>query len=669
MMAKSAKKRPPPKESLDDILKRLREQPAWERVGRFAALGLREPWQTALVLPSGYTDLRNVATRAEEADTARPILVFPQTSPSYGYAARTGAPKTTISTTDARGTPVKVILMGEHDQWRPLLQGDLSGGLWVMGEGRSWGGALSILTKEIIEPQWIGRVRPDYPGKRMVLPSELVRRRVTGYLPTAAPVAAAWIEEQFSHLLSPSTLLDHLGLPGWNAHQLLLEVHSPSSPAMAEAARSGLKRVAALAALAKAHQHVIHRPAAKPIHCPPLADLVSGLPWPLTPSQRTAAEEIMADLAQARAMRRVLVGDVGSGKTAAFGVAIAGAVAAGARVAVLLPNMPLAEQVHREVASYWPQTAPALVTSDSSTPELSCRLWIGTTAIFHRTAEPFDFVVVDEEQKFSTQQRGLLAGTSGHLLTSSATCIPRSQALARYGAIGLSVLDNTHAKKDIATALWMPEQRRELFKEIKDYLGTGDPLLVIYPTKAPGKLLPAELSVEHAASRWEPLAPGRVRVLDGDAPDETKSAVLADMKEGRADILISTTVVEVGITIPTLRRITLVAPERLGLTTIHQLRGRVARLGGKGWCDLFAVNGLTPKQRAKLDRFLDCKSGFEVAELDLDLRGFGDLGTTGTKQSGADNDFLFGSGPSIEDIAAVEPAWTAICGAKGLTTR
>ncbi len=557
--------------------------------------------------------------------------------------------------------------MGEHATWRPILDRDLSYGLWVMGDANSWGGIPSILAKELIDHSWIGRIRPDYPGKRVVLPPDLVRQRVTGYLSTAAPVAASWIEGQFAHILDPKALMSYVGLPGWNAHQLLIEVHSPSSPKMAELAVAALKKIAALAALAKAHQHIINRPSARPIYCTGVGELSKGLPWPLTPSQAKAANEILDDLRKPVAMRRVLMGDVGSGKTAAFGIAVAGAVRAGARVAVLLPNMPLAEQVHREIAAYWPDTKPALVTGDSATPPRAYPLWVGTTAILHRTSEPFDFVVVDEEQKFSTQQRNILAGASGHLLTSSATCIPRSQALARYGAIGLSVLDNTHAKKDIQTALWMPEQRRQLFTEIKAYLETGDPLLAIYPTKAPGTLLPPDLSVEHAAGRWEPLAPGRVRVLDGDASDEMKSSVIADIREGRADILISTTVVEVGITIPKLRRIAIIAPERLGLTTIHQLRGRVARLGGKGWCDLFAVNGLTPKQSSKLDRFLACKTGFEVAELDLEIRGFGDLGNAGTKQSGADNDFLFGGGPSLEDIAAIEPAWGAICGRKRST--
>lgn len=666
-MSKVLRKNQTTQENLDDILKGLREQPAWGRVGRFAALGLREPWQTALILPNDYTDLRNPAKSVADASASRPLLVFPKTAPSYGYASRTGAPKTTICGADQKGSDIKIVLMGEHAQWRDIVEKDCTTGLWVIGETKSWGGTASILAKEIIDPCWIGRVRPNYPGKRVVLPPDLVRRRVAGYLGTAAPVAAAWIETQFAHILDPEQLFAGIGLPGWGAHQLLLEVHTPSSPMMASRAREALKQIAALAALAKAHQHVVNRPAATPIQSDSVEELAKSLPWPLTPSQAEAAAEILADLAKPRAMRRVLVGDVGSGKTAAFGIAVAGAVRAGARVAVLLPNMPLAEQVHREISSYWPNTKPALVTADSGTPPKSCRLWVGTTAIFHRTSEPFDFVVVDEEQKFSTHQRTILAGTSGHILTSSATCIPRSQALARYGAIGLSVLDNTHAKKDIKTALWMPEQRRELFREIQGYLQTGDPLLVIYPTKAPGTLLPAELSVEHAADRWEPLSPGRVRVLDGDAPDEIKSAVISDMREGRADILISTTVVEVGITIPKLRRITIVAPERLGLTTIHQLRGRVARLGGRGWCDLFAVNGLTPKQRSKLDRFLACRNGFEVAELDLELRGFGDLGTAGTKQSGADNDFLFGSGPTLEDIAAVEPAWQAICLREGST--
>jgi len=574
---------------------------------------------------------------------------------------RTGAPKATLSAKDDRGDPIKVVFMGEHETWRPILEAEAPEGLWVLGEISPWGGSMTMLAKEIIEPWWIGRVRPNYAGKRVVLPGDVVRRKVVGYLAAAVPTAAEWIETQFADLIHRDDLMAAVGLPGWTLEQMLVELHTPSSMDMAAKAQDAIKRIAALASLAKAHEHVVNRPDATPIACPPIATLVTGLPFTLTPSQDRAAREILSDLAHPRAMRRVLVGDVGSGKTAAFGIAVAGATRAGARVAVLLPNMPLAAQVHRELATYWPDIDPRLVTAESPTPPASARLWVGTTAIFHRTAEPFDFVVVDEEQKFSTQQRAILAGNAGHLLTSSATCIPRSQALAKYGAIGMSILDAGHSKKDIRTALWQPEQRRELFREIQDYLATKDPLLVIYPTKVPGTVLPAELSVESAAGRWEPMSPGRVRVLDGDAPDATKASVIEDMKQGRADILISTTVVEVGITIPTLRRIVIVAPERLGLTTIHQLRGRVARLGGKGWCDLFAANGLTPKQQSKLERFLRCKDGFEVADLDLQLRGFGDLGVGGTKQSGSDDAFLFGAGPEIHHIEAIEGVWAAIC--------
>jgi ATP-dependent DNA helicase RecG len=299
-------------------------------------------------------------------------------------------------------------------------------------------------------------------------------------------------------------------------------------------------------------------------------------------------------------------------------------------------------------------------------------LLIGTTALLFRKTGAFDLVVVDEEQKFSVQQREQLLGYDGHHLTSSATCIPRSQALARFGAISVSELRENHTPKNIETRLWTAQDRATLQGELRAYLRGGGQLLIVYPMKddstdgdvATGEAASAgtKWSVANAATHWEALYPGRVRALTGEDTDDTKTAVMADMRENRAQILLATSLVETGVNLPGLRRVMIVMPDRFGLTQLHQLRGRAARLGGEGECDLYAPTPLSPKALERITRFLTCRTGFEVAELDLQLRGCGDLGRGSLKQSGADDTFVYGTALTVDLLESVRELWEQLGG-------
>lgn len=631
---------------------------AFKKVGRFASLGLKEPYQIALLMPSGYDDLREVSANLDEAWGRERALVWLSAIDLPRTSGSGGVPRTTLTMRDAARRVVRATAFGETEVWLATLT-NAEGHFLVQVE--EYRGELQVRILEAVAKEWVGRMRPKYPGKPNYLPAEKVRETVTSRLAKMLPQAAGYIENELAPLVSRDRLLEAAGMQGWSLEMLLEETHMPASPKMGEAAREALHRIAAFAALAKAHTHTLNRPYARPLTLSTWRARMGQLPYACTDEQRQAIEDCVSDMAQDKATTRLLLGDVATGKTSVFGTVAVSCVDAGGRVAILLPNQVLAEQVHREIRETWPDVNPRLVLGATRDRDLANHaLLIGTTALHHRDVGDFDLVVVDEEQKLSVDQKALLVNTNAHMLTSSATCIPRTQALAKYGAVAISELRQCHVQKEIHTRVWAREQKRELMCELAEYLETGDQLLIVYPMKQKGEDLDPLLSVDEAARVWERLYPGRVRVLTGNSKREEKTQVMEDMREGRAQILIATTVVEVGVTLPGLRRGMIVAPERMGLTTIHQLRGRMARKGGVGWCDLYSPLPLKETQREKLNAFTACRDGFEVAELDLKLRGFGDLAAGSSKQSGSDDSFLFGSAITPDHVAPMEALWTEV---------
>lgn len=632
------------------------DESAFKKVGRFAALGLKEPWHVALLMPSGYDDLRNVATSVEETLGHERAVIWLEKVEEARSSFSGGKPRTTVVMRDQVGNAVRCTVFGDTPVWLERFAQLTSAHFIVQGD--VYREEIQLRIVEELPDEWVGRLRPKYPGKPNYLAAEKVRDKVVATLPKALPLAASFIENELAPLVGRDRLMEAAGLGGWSLEQALEEAHLPASSKMASVAREALHRIAAFAALAKAHSHTLERPPARSLRLNTWPVRMGALPYTSTQEQRQAVLDAVQDMAKPTAMARVLVGDVGSGKTTVFGTLAVACCDAGGRVAILLPNLPLAEQVHREIAETWPDVGATLVTGDTVGDGLNQRpLLVGTTALLHRKVGEFDLVIVDEEQKFSVEQREVLAGTKAHLLTSSATCIPRSAALARYGAVGISELRKSHVKKYIRTRHWRADEKRNLMGELFQFLKSGDQLLMVYPMREPGEEVDPLLSVQCAYEGWERMFPGKVRMLTGDDDDGVKSAVMADMREDRAQILLATTVVEVGITLPKLRRITIVSPERYGLSTLHQLRGRVARKGGDGWCDLYSPMPLKDKQLDKLNAFIGCKDGFEVAELDLRLRGFGDLAKGATKQSGADDSFLFGSAITPDHVAPMEKLW------------
>ena len=629
---------------------------AYDRVGRLASFGLTEPWQVALLMPTGFDDLRKVEDCvAACAHLDRAVVELERVGPINARFSR-GVPYTRVQMRDGSGQQVEATGFGDSAAWAEIL-GPTEPAHYLVQPGQ-FQGRITVRLIERIEPEWVGRLRPRYPGKPNYMPPARVREKVVAGLPSAVRTAAGAIAQQLRPLVRQADLMDAAGLAGWTLEQALSEVHLPASPVMAARARDAVHRVAAFAALAKAHEHAVRRQPARALDLRTWSRRMAALPFTCTQEQRQVVLDIKDDMARPEATRRMLQADVGCGKSAPIQVAAVATVDAGGRAAILLPNLPIAEQMHREIQQSWPDIGARLVTGDSDAAGLEkAGLLVGTTALLSRKVGRFDLVVVDEEHKFANHQREKLAQSGAHMVSSTATCIPRSLALVRYGAMAVSVISKQHVEKNVVTRLWSQAQRRELMVAQRATVAEGHQLLVVYPMREAGGEVDELLSIEVASKAWERMFPGQVRVLTGDDDDTTKARVLEDMREGRAQILVATTVVETGVTLPGLRRITIVAPERHALNSLHQLRGRVARMGGDGFCDLYSPAPLTERQQTKLEAFLRCADGFEVAELDLRLRGFGDLGVEGTKQSGSDDGFLYASAILPEHVAPMERLW------------
>lgn len=636
-------------------------------LGRLKSLGLSAPWQVALLLPNGWDDLTRPLERYD-----RPIwegdiyLVIGQLVANPEVRFGNGAPRLVGSLSDPDGRRIGFSAFGDTRE----LEGKLKESrekVALLGQLDTFNNRLWLKNPEIVLPGWVGKLRPRYPGKTGLINPETVRDRILQHLKTSVPLAADFLGEQLREFGSPEELAQIAGLPGWHLEGILWRAHLPRSIEEGERAQQSLEHLAALGMIKAAKGNQGTKKKTTPLAVGDWHRRTKTIPFALTGEQQRAITDALADLSGTEPMRRILSGDVGTGKTAVYGTICACVVDGRGTAAVLLPNEALAAQIAREFSAWWPDLPLQLITGSSGKERITAPLVIGTTALLHRGFKAPDLVVVDEQQKFSREQRERMVRTNTRLLEVTATCIPRSQALIRYGVLKVSKLTQAHTKKTIHTRIWMPEEGNAMYTEVLRTLRDGHQVLLVYPLRekgdekegerepeGQGRTQQPELrSAEEIYEKWSRLLPGKARWVHGQMSEQDKEKALKDMTEGTASVLVATTVVEVGINIPRLRRVIIVHPERHGLTTLHQIRGRVARLGGEGWCDLYMpyrLKELTMERLRVLERTQD---GFEIAEWDMRLRGVGDLSQSSSKQSGADDTFLFGRPVRTDILDAV----------------
>ncbi len=354
------------------------------------------------------------------------------------------------------------------------------------------------------------------------------------------------------------------------------------------------------------------------------------LPFTLTDKQVQTIEDIKKDLHKDTAAKRMIVGDVGSGKTM---VILASALMMLRGKSILMaPTTILANQLFEEVQKFLPNMKSVLVTNKTKKIPLDAYDFIiGTHALLYRDLPKVGLVMVDEQHRFGTQQRNMLnklvsnGDAKPHFLQFSATPIPRTLAMIETAHIDVSLITTTPFKKDITTTVIHKQDFKELIVHIKDEIDKGNQILLVYPLVEKSEVLEYQ-SIDEARGYWEAKF-DNVYVTHG--KDKEKEQVLLDFSQ-RGNVLIATTVVEVGISLPKLSTVVIVGAERLGLSTLHQLRGRVSRTGLKGFCYLYT----NQERSSRLEEFCKTSSGFDIANMDLKYRKSGDL-LRGTIQSGS----------------------------------
>ena len=367
---------------------------------------------------------------------------------------------------------------------------------------------------------------------------------------------------------------------------------------------------------------------------------INSLPFALTNAQNRVIAQIANDLSSQKAARRLVMGDVGCGKTI---IILASVMIAYPQKSILMaPTTILAKQLYEQAKLYLPkQIQIALITSDSK-DELSglfgrhIDFIIGTQALLYREIDGEDLALVmsDEQHRFGTKQRFYLESLATqynaktpqkpHILQFSATPIPRTMAMLESNLIDVSIIDEMPFMKDISTQIISKPDFKELLAHIKNEIAKNHQIAIIYPLVEESQVI-EYLSLEEGALFWQKHFE-RVYVTSGQ--DKQKEQIMPEFADN-GNILLATTLIEVGISLPKLSTIIIIAPERLGLATLHQLRGRVSRNGLKGYCFLYTHN---PDSKRLAD-FATHSSGFDIAEIDLKYRKGGDI-LGGKRQSG-----------------------------------
>jgi ATP-dependent DNA helicase RecG len=373
----------------------------------------------------------------------------------------------------------------------------------------------------------------------------------------------------------------------------------------------------------------------------------AALPFELTPDQESAIAEIDADLAAERPMERLLQGDVGSGKTVVALYALLRAVEADKRGALMAPTETLAEQHFLTVEPICAQLGVpvALLTRSVKHDVGAAQVVVGTHALIQEGVDLGDLgvAVVDEQHRFGVEQRAALTtGRRPHVLHMTATPIPRTLALTVYGDLSVTEIAKPPASRKPIETAWVTEERSSAaYQRLRRHLDAGRQAYVVCPL-----IEESETSVARAVEREaERLRKGelrgyRVGLLHGRLRTEERRELMARFKAGALDVLVATTVIEVGVDVPNATIMIVQEADRFGLAQLHQLRGRVGRGAEQSYCLLISRPKveLTDAAQARLEALVRTTDGFELAEVDLELRGEGQL--LGTRQAGL-SDFRF----------------------------
>jgi ATP-dependent DNA helicase RecG len=385
-------------------------------------------------------------------------------------------------------------------------------------------------------------------------------------------------------------------------------------------------------------------------------EFMENLPFSLTKDQSASIEKIRTDLLSPAPMNRLLQGDVGSGKTAVAAAISLVTIGCGYQVAYMVPTEVLAEQQFQAFAAMIPgEIAVGLLTGSSAKKERdslieglasgSVKIVIGTHALIQDDVlfKKLGLVIIDEQHRFGVEQRAALRekGDNPDLLVMTATPIPRSLAMTVYGDMDVSFIRSKPSHRLPVKTLSFPESRiNAVYNSIEKYISRGNQVYYVLPLIEESEKLDLKSAIDvfNKLSR-EVFPHRRVELLHGRLKSEEKEKIMSRFADNDIDILVSTTVIEVGIDIPNANVIIIEHSERFGLSQLHQLRGRVGRGESQSFCVLIYPDDLPEEGKKRIRIIEESDDGFRISEEDLKLRGAGQL--MGTRQHGHAADFRF----------------------------
>ena len=529
------------------------------------------------------------------------------------------------------------------------------GSTWIFfGKPSAFNGRINIVHPEVDPPEGEagGSLTGIYPSTEKLKNGGITGKVMLKYVSAALNEVLPVLQETL-----PEYILKEKGLVPLTF--ALRQMHFPTDQGALAKATYRLKfEELFLLQLSLLKQKYVRSRASNGLRMPAVGDAFkacyNSLPYELTGAQKRVIKEIREDLRSGSQMNRLLQGDVGSGKTMVAVLSALIAIGNGYQTCIMAPTEVLAQQHFANVRKYLEPTGVqvALLTGSTGTAarraihagleDGSIGIVIGTHALIEDTVnfKALGLAVIDEQHRFGVEQRSRLwskgaAGYPPHVLVMTATPIPRTLAMTLYGDLDVSIIDEMPpGRKPVQTICVGENKRHAMHNFIRDEIAKGHQAFIVYPMIFESEKLDyknLELGYEEIVKAF-PLPQYKVAIVHGQQSTQEKDFNMSAFAAGRANILVSTTVIEVGVDVPNASVMVIESAERFGLSQLHQLRGRVGRGSDKSYCILMKGTKVSKDSQRRLDLMCATENGFEIAEEDMKLRGPGDL--EGTQQSG-----------------------------------
>jgi len=619
--------------------------------------------------------LYNFPHRYEDYSQLKPIKDL-----FYGQQVTVIGAVQSVSTRPIRGGKAQLV---------EVILSDGTGGLRLSWFNQPWvanrlkeGDAIAVSGK--IE-QYLGRLVMNNPDYEPVESENLHTNRIVPIYSLTAKITQKWLRKLMNQVVThwAPRVTDHLPesvrsaakLPKLN--EALLQAHFPRSQEGLTASRKRLAfdEIFFLQMGVLRQKRDWQSVTARIFDVPDewMDTRIKALPFELTSAQQRAVDDILVDLGSGRPMNRLLQGDVGSGKTVVAVLAAAIVTNAGAQAVVMAPTSILAEQHFRNFSGMMAgedgiisQDSIRLLVGDtpkaekksirSGLKDSTVKVVIGTHALIEDPVQfsDLELVVIDEQHRFGVDQRALLRakGKTPHLMVTTATPIPRSLALTLYGDLDLSIMDEMPSgRQPVDTHVLRPQERERAYTLIRTQIKAGRQVFIIYPLVEESDKVESRAAVdEHERLSKEIFPDLKLGLLHGRLRPDEKDATMLKFRDKEFDILVSTTVVEVGVDVPNATVMLIEGANRFGLAQLHQLRGRVGRGSEQSYC-LLVPDHEDSVENERLQAMAESNDGFVLAERDLQQRGPGEF--LGTRQSGYATGLRMAS---LMDVGLIENA-------------